>query len=145
MFKDYAYKPITKKYGKIGLFIRLKGKERQINDSLSVRGGKEYDLFISFSSPKKLHKEIIIESLQLYNIDINQTIFTLKEEKQNFKLDGNEYNAYYRYVLKMPYAFYSIKIKFRFSDSNETYNFESKFTKDYQEEIITFWDQLMGV
>jgi len=147
LFKNYAYKPIVKKYKKLELFIHLIGKDKKVNSKLSVRGKESYDLLIWFSSPKKLQRDIIIKSIELYDISLKKTVLVDKEIIQKFKIaDGDVYDAnFFFYKLKIPYNGYSIRIKFHLSNSNKIYEFESKFIKDYKEEVITFWDQLMGI
>jgi hypothetical protein len=155
LHKDYGYQQADHPYAGGILHVALKGKDKVVDNSGSVRGAP-YNLFVWMSLDASASKNaasdcsVNVESLKLVNATNQQSVFSTSQAKASFKpAYNNSRDATFSFEgLNIGYDDYYLDIQFTVDGGcggGQKEQVRLPLKKDYQEKKITFWDQLMGI
>jgi len=152
---DYAFRRVELPYEWGSLHVALLGKEKAVDDSVSMRGSP-YELLV-WARLKKDFIDLEIEDacfelffIKLANYDNQQIIFESKGFKQIF-IRGYQggYEATFSFdELDLDYQDYKLNFEFSVNKCKaESSKMPVSVTieRDYKQQTITLWDKLMGI
>jgi hypothetical protein len=152
LHRDFAYQRAEKIYGWGTLHTALLGRDKIIDSSNSVRG-KPYNLMV-WATLNQAHLKgpvescsIDIESIKLVNLSNQKIAFASAHLKAGFKPEDNFTPTFDLDGLDISYDDYLLDITFTLSTgcgNSHIERLQLLLKKDYKEEKITIWDQLMS-